>query len=89
MKDSSAARNGLLIDHQICEVGGQSVVGMKVILYSPYLLIEPVDTVAEWLRRWTANPMCSARVGSNPILVDNSRFSTSLDVKGCLQKGGT
>ena len=25
------------------------------------------DTVAEWLRRWTANPMCSARVGSNPI----------------------
>ena len=26
-----------------------------------------VDTVAEWLRRWTANPMCSARVGSNPI----------------------
>ena len=29
------------------------------------------DKVAEWLRRWTANPMCSARVGSNPILVDN------------------
>ena len=27
------------------------------------------DEVAEWLRRWTANPMCSARVGSNPILV--------------------
>ena len=29
------------------------------------------DEVAEWLRRWTANPMCSARVGSNPILVDD------------------
>ena len=28
------------------------------------------DEVAEWLRRWTANPMCAARVGSNPILVD-------------------
>ena len=28
-----------------------------------------VDEVAEWLRRWTANPLCSARVGSNPILV--------------------
>ena len=28
------------------------------------------DEVAEWLRRWTANPMCSARVGSNPILVE-------------------
>ncbi|KAM7231904.1 hypothetical protein CapIbe_016665, partial [Capra ibex] len=26
----------------------------------------PVDEVAEWLRRWTANPLCSARVGSNP-----------------------
>ena len=29
-----------------------------------------IDEVAEWLRRWTANPMCSARVGSNPILVE-------------------
>ena len=28
------------------------------------------DEVAEWLRRWTANPMGSACVGSNPILVD-------------------
>ncbi len=28
------------------------------------------DEVAEWLRRWTANPLCSARVGSNPVLVD-------------------
>ena len=25
--------------------------------------------MAEFLRRWTANPMCPARVGSNPILV--------------------
>ena len=25
--------------------------------------------MAEWLRRWTANPLCYARVGSNPILV--------------------
>ena len=30
-----------------------------------------LDEVAEWLRRWTANPLCSARVGSNPILVVN------------------
>ena len=30
----------------------------------------PADGVAEWLRRWTANPLCSARVGSNPILID-------------------
>src|SRR4029434_2543714 len=27
------------------------------------------DEVAEWLRRWTANPLCSAHVGLNPILV--------------------
>ena len=29
------------------------------------------DEVAEWLRRWTANPLSSARVGSNPIFVDD------------------
>ena len=28
------------------------------------------DEVAEWLRRWTANPLGSPRVGSNPILVE-------------------
>ena len=33
-----------------------------------------VDEVAEWLRRWTANPLGSARVGSNPILVATLRF---------------
>lgn len=29
VKDSSAARNGLLIDHQLIEIGGQNVVGLK------------------------------------------------------------
>ncbi|XP_070505043.1 syntenin-1-like [Chironomus tepperi] len=29
VKDSSAARNGLLIDHQLLEVDGQNVIGMK------------------------------------------------------------
>ncbi|GFX99057.1 integrase catalytic domain-containing protein [Trichonephila clavipes] len=28
------------------------------------------DEVAEWLRRWTANPLGSARVGPNPIFVE-------------------
>ena len=32
------------------------------------------DEVAEWLRRWTANPLGSARVGSNPILVEEFLF---------------
>lgn len=30
VKDSSAARNGLLTDHQLIEVDGQNVVGIKV-----------------------------------------------------------
>ncbi|KAL1265137.1 hypothetical protein QQF64_003164 [Cirrhinus molitorella] len=30
---------------------------------------EEWDEVAEFLRLWTANPLCSARVGSNPVLV--------------------
>ena len=34
-----------------------------------YIETTLVDEVAEWLRRWTANPLGSARVGSNPILV--------------------
>ena len=28
------------------------------------------DTVSEWLRRWTQNPLGSARRGSNPFGVD-------------------
>ena len=26
-----------------------------------------LDQMAEWLRRWTANPLGSARAGSNPV----------------------
>ncbi len=51
---------------------------MRLRFISAWILIKDLfistfsypDEVAEWLRRWTANPMCSARVGSNPILVD-------------------
>ena len=28
------------------------------------------DYMAEWLRRWTANPLGSARAGSNPVIVE-------------------
>ena len=35
------------------------------------------DEVAERLRRWTANPMCSARVGWNAILVVSIIYSFS------------
>ena len=35
-----------------------------------YLLPHKV-TLAEWLRRWPAKPLCSARVGSNPTGDEN------------------
>ena len=34
-----------------------------------FVFVRLYGEVAEWLRRWTANPLGSARVGSNPILV--------------------
>ena len=34
VKDSSAARNGVLTEHQLVEVNGQNVVGLKVLLNS-------------------------------------------------------
>lgn len=40
VKDSSAARNGLLTDHQLIEVNGQNVVGLKV-GYSKLLFLNP------------------------------------------------
>ena len=30
--------------------------------------------MAERLRRWTANPLGSARAGSNPVVVDKSLY---------------
>ena len=43
-----------------------------------------MDEVADWLRRWTANPMGSARVGSSPIPVDT--FFLILDIIFKLRK---
>ena len=40
-----------------------------MVVVSILLWLQLIDEVAEWLRRWTANPMGSARVGSNPIFV--------------------
>ena len=39
--------------------------------------------MAEWLRRWTANPLGSARVGSNPILVGFLLLTQSHQIKEC------
>jgi syntenin-1 len=41
VKDSSAARNGVLIDHHLVEVNGQNVVGMKVNTLFPDILKAP------------------------------------------------
>ena len=44
---------------------------VPIVLYVMSSTTVAQDEVAEWLRRWTANPLGSARVGSNPILVDD------------------
>ena len=50
------------------------------------ILIFAQDEVAEWLRRWTANPLGSARVGSNPILVDDFESLKPTHPKSNLQE---
>ena len=57
---------GLFFISEICERGPE-----KLEMFISLTLDPRHDEVAEWLRRWTANPMGSARVGSNPILVVN------------------
>ena len=39
--------------------------------------------MAEWLRRWIANPMGSALMGSNPFLV-TSFYLTALQIVSCV-----
>ena len=41
----------------------------KVYIQNNSLFIAFIDKMAEWLRRWTVNPLGSASVGSNPIFV--------------------
>ena len=42
---------------------------IKVYIQKDSLVLAFVDKMAEWLRRWTVNPLGPARVGSNPIFV--------------------
>ena len=49
----------------------QYVVLNPVLIFKKIISLDPIDTgfqaaMAEWLRRWTWNPMGSSRVGSNP-----------------------
>ena len=42
----------------------------KLSLFSSFLYnFSAINQRAEWLKRWTANPLCSAPMGSNPILI--------------------
>ena len=41
----------------------------KVHIQKDSLVTPFMYKMAEWLRRWTDNPLVSARVGSNPIFV--------------------
>ena len=41
----------------------------KVYIQKDSLVTSFMDKIAEWLRRWTVNPMLSARMGSKPIFV--------------------
>ena len=45
VKDSSAARNGLLTDHQLIEVNGQNVVGLKVCICNNFSFYNLIGTV--------------------------------------------
>ena len=48
-------------------VGAQIAHILSLTVFEPLPMNGEGDEVAEWL--WTANPLCSARMGSNPILV--------------------
>ena len=41
----------------------------RVYIQKDSLVTPFMDKMAEWLRRWTVNPLVSTRVGSNPIFV--------------------
>src|SRR4029434_10203715 len=56
---------------------------------SIWLYSDPLsEEVAEWLRRCTANPLCSAGVGSNPILVGKGPQGLVLSFSNEHSRGG-
>ena len=65
MKDTSTKcqKNSLKLQAMITSITKYCVQKVPTILHW-------TDEVAEWLRRWTANPLGYTRVGSNPILVE-------------------
>ena len=56
------------------------LVGFNVFCVDRTQFLKRYDTVSEWLRRWTRNPLGSARAGSNPAGVG---FSVQAPVAVC------
>ena len=44
------------------------VTAATIVRFSPVKTADGTAVVAEWLRRWTRNPLGSARTGSNPVV---------------------
>ena len=42
---------------------------LKIYIQKDSLFITFIDKMAEWLTRWTVNPLGSVSVGTNPIFV--------------------
>ena len=68
-----------------CRWSGFAVLppGCKAHISSPIVFRSAAichDTASEWLRRWTRNPLGSARRGSNPlgVEIDGQIFTTKL-----------
>ena len=57
--------------------GGTQI--LRACLLGPIELILFHDTSSEWLRRWTRNPLGSARKGSNPLGVVHSKLGKLAD----------
>lgn len=71
VKDSSAARNGLLTDQQICEINGQNVIGLKV---SVSLFLFLSFSVSEY---HIVSVCCLLHVISSPLSCRTLRSLTS------------
>ena len=49
-----------------------------ILIFEKFLRVKDSDTVAEWLRRWIANPLLFERVSSNLTGVDILPFAAVL-----------
>jgi hypothetical protein len=59
------------MSHEIIFILDENLYKFFMFVSCKTLLTHSLDEVPERLRGWTANPVCSARVGSNPIFVAN------------------